>query len=230
MITAVIFDMDDTLYPEVEYCKSGFSAAADYIAQNLTTLDPKTIYDSLWHQFTTADRTTIFNSTLEKLNIDYNKNTIATLVKTYRQHTPNITLPAPSRNVLETLKPDYTLALLTDGFLPAQKLKVHALGIVNYFKHIVYTEQLGREFWKPSTKGFEILLKNINTAPENAVYIADNPQKDFIAPNKLGMATIQLKTPYQIHDFQPQSPDSAPKQSINNINQLPQLIKKLNQH
>ena len=63
--------------------------------------------------------------------------------------------------VLKTLKKRYKLALLTDGYLPAQRLKVQALGIEKYFQAIVYTEELGREYWKPSTRGFENILKEL---------------------------------------------------------------------
>ena len=62
-----------------------------------------------------------------------------------------------------------------------------ALGIEKYFKFIVYTEQLGREGWKPSPAGLEKIMQTLKGKPENMAYIADNEKKNFIAPNKLGV-------------------------------------------
>ena len=32
MITTVVFDLDDTLYDEIEYCKCGFTAVSKFLA------------------------------------------------------------------------------------------------------------------------------------------------------------------------------------------------------
>ncbi|MHC4566269.1 MAG: HAD family hydrolase, partial [Planctomycetota bacterium] len=71
--------------------------------------------------------------------------------------------------------------------------------IEGYFASIVYTEQLGRQFWKPSPVGFEKMMNNLGANPENMVYIADNEKKDFIAPNNLGFSTVRLIRPAGIH-------------------------------
>ena len=115
---------------------------------------------------------------------------------------------------------------MTDGFLPAQKLKVRALGIEKYFKSIIYTEELGRQFWKPSPAGFEKLLRDLNAKPETCAYVADNPAKDFIAPNQLGFTTIQIIRPNRIHLDTPKTPDATPKCTINNLSQLLELLGK----
>jgi putative hydrolase of the HAD superfamily len=119
------------------------------------------------------------------------------------------------------------LAMLTDGFLPAQKLKVGALGIEKYFRCIIYTEELGRECWKPSPVGFEKLLETVGAKPQTAAYVADNEEKDFIAPNKLGFSTIQLIRPARIHTSSSLSPDAAARHTIDKINKLPALLNRL---
>ena len=227
MITAVVFDLDDTLYDEIDYCRSGFTVAAEYLAQKLTSADAVRIFDALWNQFAAGNRTRTFNGALEQLQIDYDDNLIEKLIQLYRSHEPDITLPEDSRDVLEQLTGKYTLGLLTDGFLPAQKLKVHALGVEKYFKSIIYTEQLGRQFWKPAPEGFLKLLEELNEKPQNTAYVADNPKKDFIAPNKLGSATIQLTRPARIHTGTPDQSYAAPKHIIGKINELPALLASL---
>jgi putative hydrolase of the HAD superfamily len=236
MITTVIFDLDDTLYDEIEYCKSGFAAAAEFLANrsesasaNSTTIqaDMKRIYEVLWEQFNTGNRTKTFNAALDELKLSYDDELIFELIEVYRRHKPKITLPPDSRDALRELSTKYTLALLTDGFLPGQQFKVQALGIEKYFKSIVYTEQLGREFWKPSPAGFEKILQSLETRPENTVYIADNEKKDFIAPNKLGFATIQILRPARLHTSACGQAGAPAQHIIRQISLLSALLEKL---
>jgi len=236
MITTVVFDLDDTLYDEVDYCRSGFGAAAEFLAQplwqgaGLASLpeapSAERIFDCLWRQFTSGNRTKTFDAALDELGTPYDDKLIGELIKVYRNHIPKITLPADSRDVLCRLSGKYTLALLTDGFLPAQQLKVQALGLEKYFKSIIYTEQLGREFWKPSTAGFEKLMETLNSKPENMTYIADNEKKDFIAPNKLGFLTIQIIRPARIHTESSEEPNAMARCVIHKISELQGLLEK----
>jgi putative hydrolase of the HAD superfamily len=227
MITTVVFDLDDTLYDELDYCKSGFRAVAESVADLPDAPSAKRVFDSLWMQFTAGNRTKTFDAALDDLGINYDDQIIQKLIKTYRSHKPKIKLPADSANVLRQLSRKYTLALLTDGFLPAQQLKVQALKIENYFKCIIYTEQLGRKCWKPSPVGFEKLMQALNAKPQAIAYVADNQMKDFIAPNKLGFLTIQITRPARIHTSTSEDSDAAAQYVIRKISQLPTLLEKL---
>ena len=227
MASCVVFDMDDTLYAEVDYCRSGFRAVADWLAKNGSPANGEQIYENLWQVFCGGNHTTTFNKALENLNIDYDDELIGNLVKIYREHYPEISLPPESWAVLENLCGRYKMALITDGFLPAQELKVDALGIKKYFEYIVYTEQLGREYWKPSPAGFEKVLEYFETTGANCVYIGDNPAKDFIAPNKLGFMTVQLAAATSVHKTEPADKESQAKYVIDSIDQLPELLKEV---
>ena len=238
MITTVVFDLDDTLYDEIEYCKSGFTAVAEFLA-NLPEApagdsatasafaETRRIFATLWKQFTAGNRTKTFNAALDELGMDYDDKLIGELIEVYRNHVPKIALPQDSRDVLRQLSTKYTLALLTDGFLPAQQLKVQALGIEKYFKCVVYTEQLGRNCWKPSPAGFEKLMQTLNATPEKTVYVADNEKKDFIAPNKLGFLTIQIIRSGRIHTEPSGESGAAARYVIRQISQLPALLERL---
>ncbi len=227
MITTIVFDLDDTLYDELDYCRSGFKAVAKSLTNLVDVLPPKEIFDSLWKQFTAGNHTRTFNAALDNLGISYDDRLIQKLVETYRNHSPKISLPADSEKVLQQLSIKYTLALLTDGFLPAQQLKVQVLRIENYFKCIIYTEQLGRQFWKPSPAGFEKLMQALNVKPENIAHVADNEEKDFIAPNKLGFLTIQIIRSARLHTSKSDATNAAALYVIRKISQLPALLEKL---
>jgi putative hydrolase of the HAD superfamily len=224
MITTVVFDLDDTLYDEIEYCKSGFTAVAEFLANRLDGFSAEQIFNIFWKQFTTGNRTKTFNATLDELKISCDEKLITKMVEVYRNHRPDMELPQDSREVLTRLSKKYTLGLLTDGFLPAQKLKVRALGIEKYFESIIYTEELGRDCWKPSPAGFIKILDTLDAKPENTVYIADNEKKDFIAPNALGILTVQLIRPARLHKLVGGQPNASARKIIDQISSLPALL------
>jgi putative hydrolase of the HAD superfamily len=228
MVTTVVFDLDDTLCDEVEYCRSGFAAVAEFLAGRPDAPSAERILSVLWRQFTSGNRSRTFNAALDELGVGYDQRRIGELIDVYRNHVPKIELPPDSRDVLAELSTKYTLALLTDGYLPAQQLKVQALGIERYFAHIVYTEQLGRDCWKPSPAGFEKVLQNLGTRPDSAVYVADNENKDFIAPNKLGFVTVQLLRRRRIRTSTgPAESGGAARHVIHQISQLQALLERL---
>ncbi len=99
MITTVVFDMDDTLYDEIDYCKSGFTAVAASLSKHPNTLNAEKIFESLWNQFNSGNHTRTFNAALDELKISYNNEMIKTLIELYRNHKPNLTLPAETKNV-----------------------------------------------------------------------------------------------------------------------------------
>ncbi|TSA45949.1 HAD family hydrolase [bacterium] len=227
MVNCVVFDLDDTLYDEIEYYKSGFRAVAGIVSETQGSVTHEKLYDVLWSQFTKGNHTTTFNAAFEQLGIACDDKFIRNLVESFRLHRPSIALPAETENVLKTLYEKYTLALLTDGYLPAQRLKVQTLGIEKYFQCIIYTEELGRKYWKPSTAGFEKILDTLKIEGKNCVYVADDPTKDFIAPNKLGFGTIQMIRPNGIHRNKTPDETAKSKYVIKSLGELSNLLKKI---
>ena len=227
MIECVIFDLDDTLFEEIEYCKSGFREISARLAKQTNVAASDEIYEALWNEFKQGKSGTIFNAVLDQFNLNYDHKFIVNLVKIYRDHLPTIALPEDSRKILDHLRNHFKIALLSDGFLPAQRLKIQALEIQNYFECIVLTEELGRDFWKPSPLGFKKIIKDLNVCCNKCVYIGDNLTKDFIAPNQLGFRTIQLIRQHKLHNSPPPNADAEPEFVINSMYELPSLLKKL---
>ncbi|MBN2129103.1 MAG: HAD family hydrolase [Sedimentisphaerales bacterium] len=227
MITTVVFDLDDTLYDEIEYCRSGLLAVSQHISHLSDATASDLVFAVLWKHFTAGDRTRVFNAALDELHIPWDADLIGGLVDLYRTHVPTIALPPETRSALDELQETHALALLTDGFLPAQKLKVRALGIEDDFRAIVYTEELGRPFWKPSARGFELLLETLDVAASETAYVGDNAIKDFIAPNELGFTTIQILRPARLHVGVSDLPHAAAGHKVHKIDQLPGLLRQL---
>jgi putative hydrolase of the HAD superfamily len=218
--------MDDTLYDERDYYSSGFTAVAARIAADFR-LPTEEVFHTLSRIFDSGNRQNTFDAAAEEMGIIFKAGYIENLVKIFREHTPDINLPADSRAVLEILKGCYKLGLITDGYLPAQKLKVKLLNIEKYFVRIIYTEELGREKWKPSPAGFEKLTSDLKISPQQCVYVGDNLEKDFIAPNKMGFETIRIIRKNRIHFGNAANAHAAANYEIDSIAKLPDLLRKI---
>jgi len=191
MKVAVLFDLDDTLYPEIEFVKSGFRAAARYLSLRYHFSE-----DSLVKQMLDIlrrdGRGKIFDTLLRYLGL-YTEEKVRLLVYLYRSHRPTIHLYEDVLPTLECLRRYGTrLGIITDGMASVQRNKIAALGLNNLFDVIVCTDELGKECWKPSTIPYKIALELLEAPPSEAVYVGDDPSKDFLAPNSMGMLTIQV--------------------------------------
>jgi putative hydrolase of the HAD superfamily len=221
-VKLVVFDIDDTLYPERLYCQSGFRAVSKYLAESKGVC-AESFYESLCQAFDRAGGK-LFNLVLDKFNISYDEEFIEKIVAVYREHKPHIQLWPDAEEVLNYLKERYNLAIISDGFMPAQKLKAEALELDKWFEAAIFTEELGREYWKPSCRAFEIVSNKFAVAPEKCVYIADNPAKDFYAPNKLGWQSIMLEQNDAIHSPVALSEEYEPGIKINSLCLLERIL------
>ena len=223
MWKAIIFDLDDTLYPEQQYVLSGFRVVAKWAEANLGIAAECGFAElcGLFHQGVRGDT---FNHWLA-MHARVPDDCIARLVQVYREHEPVLT-PFPDVSpLLATLRQKYVLGLITDGFLSVQQRKLSALGLAPYFDVIVFSDTWGRQAWKPNTKPFEVAVRQMNIHGKEAVYIADNPAKDFFGARQIGMCAIRIQRPGCEYTYLiPTTPHHAPHLTIASLNQLTQLL------
>jgi len=188
---AVIFDLDDTLYPEIDYVISGFKVVSKFIACKINR-NYDLILNELLDLFK-LDRKNVFNRYLKQYNLD--KEIIEECVNLYRYHNPNISLSDETSKLLCFLKENnFKLGIITDGRPEGQRNKIKALQIEEYFDNIIITDELGGiKYRKPCAIPYKKMLQELEVEAEEAVYIGDNPTKDFITANKLGIFTIMIK-------------------------------------
>lgn len=188
--------MDDTLYLERDFALSGYNYLDKYIHDKYQKAGFSSIARSI---FESGDRSQIFNLALEKLEISYNEELIKELVREYRKHMPQIELLNDAKEVLNDIKGQFGLGLITDGFEESQKNKIKSLDLESFLDHVIVTDEFGRDCWKPSEFAFLKMMELFGGHPEEFVYIGDNESKDFIAPNKLGWKTVRVKRPLGVH-------------------------------
>lgn len=196
MIEVVVFDLDDTLYLERDFVRSGFRAVDRWVGEHLAR---EGFFERAWEHFVAGQRGNIFDLVLPALGIAPEADLVRRLVEVYRAHEPAIELEPEARDLLAWLAGRRPLALLTDGYHATQRRKVAALGLARHCRPIVYTDALGRAHWKPSPEGFLAIQAHFDLAPECFVYIGDNPAKDFRAPKALGWRTIRVRHPLGEH-------------------------------
>ena len=170
-----VFDLDDTLYSERDFEKSGIEFVYNYF--EIKFIELESILNNR-------------NNWIEKIiNGSNNRITLQLVLDIYRNHFPTIQLYKDAKVFLEKLHSQKNeMSLITDGRSITQRNKLRALGIESYLKNIIISEEVNSE--KPSEFNFKKAMNNKQT--QNYIYIADNPNKDFITPNKLDWMTICL--------------------------------------
>ena len=217
-LRVVVFDLDDTIFPERDYVRSGYGAVAQHLRRTLAVDGPFEHW--LWERFLEGRFDRAFDGLNHRFNLSLTPQQIADLVTVYRNHTPNIRPRDGMIDLLVDLRRSFDLAMISDGFLPAQQLKVEALGIEAMFDHIVFTARHGREFWKPSRLGFELVQHHFDVDHAACAYVGDNVSKDFVAPNALGWLTVQLAMPDQVHREKTSPRGGGPRIRVRSVEQL----------
>ena len=185
----VVFDMDDTLYPETDYVRSGYQAVCRHIAA-AARISSDSLFDRMWWHFCHGDRRRVFDAALEELGLQH-RFEVSSLVELYRAHVPVIQLRSGARQVLLTLRAaGAALAVVTDGPAIQQKRKADALGLPDCVDEIIFTDCLPPGCAKPSPEAFARLMVQFQVSAHQCVYVADNPRKDFLGPRQLGWFTI----------------------------------------
>ena len=212
----VIFDLDDTLYQEIDFLKSAFKEISDILSTEFTEVS-ETLYSHMLNCYETGGHA--FQSVIETYGIQ--KFNVTDLVQIYRNHYPNIRLSDATREVLDSVKNTvHKVGLITDGRTLQQQQKLKALGVQDYFDGVVISESFGSS--KPDSRNFEY-YETLFGAGCQYVYIGDNTNKDFIAPNAMGWTTVCLRD--QGHNIHKQSfQGDASKQPQHIINHLSELL------
>jgi putative hydrolase of the HAD superfamily len=188
-IHTVVLDLDDTLYPEREYVLSGFEAVDRWIC---ATKRIQGFGARARHLFESGRRGKIFDEVLLEFGIEPHPDVIAEVVSVYREHVPALSLSSDAAEILPWLASNFNLALLTDGYAEVQRAKIASLRLSRWIECIVVTDEIGRDFWKPSHVGFERIMGRYGGTPSGFVYVGDNPKKDFIAPKHLQWQTVRI--------------------------------------
>lgn len=192
----VVLDVDDTLYLERDYVRSGFEAVGELLAADRGV---EGVGDTLWTGFEAGVRGDAFDQALTAHGLSCEAGLITGLVECYRNHNPRIGLEPDAHRLLERLPPR-PLGVITDGPAASQRAKIGALGLDEIVEGIVVTAELGPGHSKPDPLPYRRIEKRFKTGPARCWYIADNPDKDFVTPLTRGWRSVRIRRPGSLHE------------------------------
>ena len=232
---AVVFDLDDTIYPEWDYTRSGFVAVEEaLIASGVLQASADRISEE-WYRLRRTGEPKVFDRWIEGHDpradrcIEHwgdGSHAIEALIELFRSHEPTI---SPFPGIVELIhglrQRDCRIGLVSDGSLSVQRSKFRALGLAQVFDSVVFSDELGRANWKPSTAPFTEVLRQLDVSADVAVYVADNPLKDFLGPRRCGMQSIRLHMSSGVYSGEvAPSVDHAANVTVHGVSQLSELL------
>jgi len=219
-VDAIVLDIDDTLYLERDYVRSGFEAVSRWAQRELGIDD---FGARAWAAFEAGARNTIFDDVLTECSARADDAVITELVARYRTHVPSITLATDARHGLDRWYDKAALAAITDGHLSSQQAKAKALGLDAWTSTVVFTASLGPGKGKPDPTAFGVVQDALGVDGKGCVYVADNPAKDFQGPRSLGWRTVRVRRRLGLH-AEVASGDDVDHE-ITNLDQLDAVLK-----
>ena len=183
-VRGIILDLDDTLYSEKEYVRSGFRAVSDYLGGGLE--------EKLWQFFT--EKKPAVDEVLRLTGREKEKEKVLSV---YRTHCPDIHLyPGVKEMIAEWRGKGIRTGIVTDGRPEGQRAKLKALSLDEAVDDIIITDELGGpQFRKPCDIAFRIIRERWRIPAGEILYVGDNPAKDFQAPRQLGMRNVWFDNP-----------------------------------
>ena len=190
-IKGIVFDLDDTLYPQKAFKQSGFKIVARWVSENydfsrsvvLTELDGILERKGASYPY-------MFNDLADRIFMD--KRSIPQMVQVFIEHEPRISCYPGVPEMLARLRTRFRLGLLTDGRLAVQQRKIRALGLETNVDEILCSDRMGLE--KPANELYEWFERQFGIAGRNLMYVGDNPHKDFYGANLRGWSTVCVLT------------------------------------
>ena len=156
--------------------------------------------------------------TFNKLNYSINDDLINQLAIDYIEHLSDFNHLIPDTLiVLNSLKPNYRMHIITNGFKEVQKRKLQKSKLIKYFDSVTISEDVGVK--KPHKLIFDHALTAANANVENSVMIGDNFNADILGALGVGMKAIY----YDFHKTNEQE-----RENLIIIKNLKELIKILN--
>ncbi|MXV62237.1 HAD-IA family hydrolase [Natronorubrum sp. JWXQ-INN-674] len=186
MPQAVVFDLDYTLAVPTQDRTTILQDAA--AAANAPPLSREEYLAAHRRNLTRESREPIFADLLEGRETEADP---AAVANAYRETIAETLEPLPGvESMLEGLKREYRVGLLTNGPVRAQRDKLATLGWERTFDAALVTGEL--EAGKPDRRAFEAIVGELGVDPADAVYIGDEVEADIYGATNAGLDAIQV--------------------------------------
>jgi putative hydrolase of the HAD superfamily len=190
VISAVVFDLDDTLFEQRSWLDGAWRVVADAVPPQRDELLAALVEIAAEG----SDRGRIIDRALERIGaLDV---AVAPLVDAFRRHAP-LSLPLARGAIegLRELRRVVPVGLVTDGDPVIQRAKLVALDVVDELDAIVISDELGRDLRKPHPAAFVQAAAVLGVPVSACVYVGDRPSKDVAGARAAGYAgCVRVRT------------------------------------
>jgi putative hydrolase of the HAD superfamily len=221
VIETILFDLDDTLIAEMEWARGGWAVVARHLARAVGR-EPAEL-EALMAGYFAADSRHVFDQLAAELGLGTPE--VNACIELYRTEPRTLSVLPDAAAALE-LAATRRSGIVTDGPLRTQRTKVSCAGLADAVEAIVYTDELGPGAAKPSPDGFAEALRRLGVGAQGAVYVADNPTKDFAGPRTLGMLTVQIRRGGGVYDSALAPPGGEPDALLSSLFELERLLER----
>ena len=222
MIKGILFDLDDTLYEERQFFRSGFTVVAREL-EGRGYGKAEDLVAALESVVDRESRNGVFQKLAERT--PFPAAWIPELVELFRAHKPAIRLAQDSVNVLPRLRKKFRLGCVTDGRAQIQNAKLEALGARAYLDAVVVTDELGPEYWKPHPRPFWTCCELLGIGPTEALFVGDSPERDMTGARNAGIAAIRIRrTGGYSERVEPADAAGVPRGEVRDLNELERLL------
>lgn len=192
-LAAVLFDLDDTLFPQRDWLAGAWATVAA-AATGLGGVDEETFRARLVAIASEgSDRGGIIDRAMREFDVPVEHQ--AALVAAFLDHRSPPLDPFPGAIAgLRRLRASAAVGLVTDGDVRVQHDKLRALGLEAEFDVVVFSDEFGRQHRKPDPFPFRRALELLGVPACAAVFVGDRPDKDVEGPAAVGMRAIRVRT------------------------------------
>lgn len=189
---AVVFDLDDTLYPYRHYRASGFAAIALHLEQT-RGFDARITLAGLLRSARTPARGREIQACIAEHALP--ETCLDELLTVFREHRPTLTLPASSAVALGRLRAaEWNIGVLTNGSPAIQRRKVDALRIGAWVDQVVFATEHGTGAGKPDPEPFNVVAKRLDVRRERIVFVGNDESCDIAGARGAGMQAVLCTT------------------------------------
>ena len=216
----IVFDLDDTLFKEIDYLKSGYHHIASLVSNVYIAEDG--VYQLMLNTYLQGGDS--FATVVQKYG--FRSFSVEWMQGVYRNHKPKISLDDDTKDMLDRLKTNgVKLGVITDGRTRQQQNKMDALELSKYMDKNDIVINVKADRFKPDRRSFRHFMNKYGEFCDYW-YVGDNTDKDFLAPNSLGWTTVcLLDDGMNIHkQCFDKDPIYLPKYKISRIGEILGLI------
>jgi len=201
MVKAILFDIDDTLFPSSEFAELARRNAIRAMIEMGIGRGEKELYEALMGVIRRkgSNYPNHFDLLCRKLGVKRPSRYVAAAVGAYH-NTKTAIQPFPTvpRTLLALREKGYRLYVATNGEATKQWDKLIRLQIALFFEDVFVSEEMGEE---KSASFFRKVLKDLNSRPgtrgirpADCVMVGDREDADIAPAKAVGIRTIRIRT------------------------------------